>query len=95
MIEDNEANDNDNNGIFLSTSDDNDIIDNEANENEDDGSHFTIPKFEMYEDVLAEAGLQGYKDIPVYSHGFMNNYDIFMTSMREQKPRRITRMVGK
>ncbi len=31
----------------------------------------------------------------VYSHGFSNNYDIYMTSMREQKPRRITRLPGK
>ena len=31
----------------------------------------------------------------VYSHGFGNNYDLYMTSIREQKPRRITSLPGK
>ena len=31
----------------------------------------------------------------VYSHGTQNNYDIYMTSMREQKPRKITGLPGK
>ena len=31
----------------------------------------------------------------VYSHGSQNNYDIYMTSMREQKPRKITSLPGK
>ena len=31
----------------------------------------------------------------VYTHGFANNYDIYMSSLREQKPRKITRLPGK
>jgi len=31
----------------------------------------------------------------VYSHGYASNYDIYMTSMREQKPRKIVSLSGK
>lgn len=31
----------------------------------------------------------------IYSHGSQNNYDLYMTSLRQMKPRRITRMPGK
>ena len=31
----------------------------------------------------------------IYTHGFGNNYDLYMTSLREQKPRRLTNLPGK